>query len=242
MPKQRTVLVALGCASLGLLVCGGLSLGLVVAMGGADERGVLPAGVAHGRQATRPGAAQRSLSDIFRPGSTPLPPVALDGGHCGDLSAGGGTSDGCVTAEIHCDDVVVGHTRGGARVFDSAFYQRAMCWPATRSWDGGDERIYRLVMPPGETHAVITLDTPCADLDLSAMRWQQPSCPGPGALVHQCEMNRWDGTRREFVEVVSQGESSWLVVVEGVGSEEGTFALQVQCYAGLSGYGKPIGR
>jgi hypothetical protein len=234
--RREEVARALGCAGLIVLGAGLLGVGLAAWVGASSGSGHLPQGVGAGLQSVAPPKAKRSLSEIFRGGNTPLPPPALDAAHCDDLRTGGPVQDGCVTAEIHCEEVVVGHTLGGVRAFDGAFYEHNQCWPNTRDWSGGDERIYRLVMPPGEWHAVITLDTPCADLDLTAMRWSGASCPDLGSIVHTCEMNRWDGPRREFVEVVSQGESSWLVAVEGVGAAEGAFALQVQCYRGLAGY------
>ena len=98
---------------------------------------------------------------------------------------------------------------------------------------GGDERIYRLEMPDGDHHADIWLDTPCADLDLAAMKWSGKECPPPGALIDQCDMWPKDGTEREYVQLVSQRKTTWLIVVEGKGAEEGAFALTVQCKPGL---------
>jgi hypothetical protein len=42
-------------------------------------------------------------------------------------------------------------------------------------------------------------------------------------------MNIKDGTRREMVDLWSDTETRWYIVVEGRGDEEGAFALTVQC-------------
>ena len=98
----------------------------------------------------------------------PAPEPGLSRSQCNELQSGGPT-EGCITGEIHCGETVVGHTRGGVKVFDTAFYEAKFCTPATTEHAGGDERVYRFKMPEGKYTAVATLDTPCADLDLAAI-------------------------------------------------------------------------
>jgi hypothetical protein len=168
------------------------------------------------------------------PSPTPPPPEAvLTADRCGDIQHGGRTQDGCVTADIHCGESIIGHTLGGSNNFDTAFYRSKFCTPDTTNHDGGDERVYRLVMPEGDWHATITLDTPCADLDVAAILWNGDGCPNNAHIINRCEMWPNDGTAREKVEIVSQRESTWLVAVEGKDAEEGAFGLSVQCYRGL---------
>jgi hypothetical protein len=140
----------------------------------------------------------------------------------------------CVTAKIACGDTVVGHTRGGASAFDTRFYESQYCTPALTNHDSGDERVYLLELPAGDRHAKVWLDTPCADLDLAAIRViDAATCPTPGSTIKQCEMSVQPGTRRDRVEFASQVASSWLLVVEGKGDAEGAFALTVTCGQGL---------
>jgi len=112
------------------------------------------------------------------------------------------------------------------------WYERSHCTPATTNHDGGDERIYRLEIPDGEWHVDVWLDTPCADLDLAAFLWNDTTrCPT--GTVDRCDMWPKPGTEREYLQIVSQRKSNWLLVVEGKDSEEGPFALHVQCKPGL---------
>jgi hypothetical protein len=172
------------------------------------------------------------------PGTSNIPPppeAAVFSDQCDDLADGGPLRGrDCVTADIKCGQTIIGHTIGGVDRFDTRFYEKKFCWPATVQHDGGDERVYRLRMPEGEWRAFVYLDTPCADLDLFALKWDGDQCPTEGSLVHQCEANLKRGYGyREKVELVHQGQATWLIVVEGRGEEEGPFALHVQCREGL---------
>jgi hypothetical protein len=230
MSRPSPVLLAAGCGGLGLLLAGAIVLGLAIGVG--MERKAAPAGpVEVGPSATKPEIKPSLTGGLL--GGKPQPDVALDSSQCGELQSGGPVPDGCITGVIHCDETVIGHTAGGTKRFDTRFYEAHHCTPGTTNHDGGDERIYRLEMPDGDHHADIWLDTPCADLDLGAMKWSGKECPPPGALIDQCDMWPKDGTEREYVQLVSQRKTTWLIVVEGKGAEEGAFALTVQCFPGL---------
>lgn len=168
--------------------------------------------------------------------SAPPPPEpAVTSSQCEELEDGGPVNGpGCVTSRISCGETIVGHTGGGVRRFDTKFYEKKFCWPATEDHDGGEERVYRLDMPDGEWHAFVWLDTPCADLDLFALKWNGDDCPTMGHNVAQCEANLKAGARQERVDLVHQGQATWFLVVEGKRDEEGPFALHVQCRPGLN--------
>lgn len=163
------------------------------------------------------------------------PELGLKADNCEDVKDGGPVAGpGCVTRKVSCGETVVGHTKGGVKQFDSKFYERNQCTPALTNHDGGDERAYLLEIGDGDQHADVWLDTPCADLDLAAMRLGKgPTCPGPADYVPQCDMWPKDGNEREHVTLVSQGGSRWLIVVEGKDEEEGAFALTIACAPGL---------
>ncbi len=172
------------------------------------------------------------------PGSDSRPPVpewVVHKEQCDDLENGGGNKGpDCITDVITCGETIVGHTRGGVQRFDSKFYEKAFCTPYTTNHDGGDERVYQLTFPEGDWKAFVYLDTPCADLDMAGIRWSGDTCPTKQHIIPQCEM--WPdayGGGREYMELVSQKESTWLIVVEGKGDDEGAFALHVQCRPGL---------
>lgn len=159
---------------------------------------------------------------------------------CDDLPDGGPLHENdCVTAEISCDQTIIGHTLGGVDLYDTKFYEKKFCWPATIDHDSGDERVYRLRMPPGEWRAWVTLHTPCDDLDVFGIRWDDESCPTMGSNINVCEAKPEKSTTSERIELTSQTFNGkipiWYVVVEGKGEAEGAYSLHVQCAPGLGG-------
>jgi hypothetical protein len=139
----------------------------------------------------------------------------------------------CITGTLSCGDTVVGHTVGGANIFTTRFYEKHFCTPSTTEHDSGDERIYRLQMPEGDWTADVYLDTPCADLDLAAIKWTGDTCPSEASQVRQCEMSVRDGGHRDHVRLSSRKATQWLLAVEGKNNQEGAFALVVTCREGL---------
>jgi hypothetical protein len=166
----------------------------------------------------------------------PRPDPLITSSQCEDL-ADGGPVEGpdCVTDTIQCGQTVIGSTRGGVQRFDTRFYEAHFCTPATTDHNGGEERVYRLEVPAGEWRTFVWLDTPCADLDVFGMPWGEPECPTSGSTIPRCEGNEKRGTTPEEIELVSQSRqpTTWLLVVEGKGAEEGAFALQTLCRPGV---------
>jgi hypothetical protein len=167
--------------------------------------------------------------------SPPEDPAVITEANCGDLTDGGPVAGpACITGTLSCGGTVAGHTKGGSQRFDTRFYEAKYCTPATTKHDSGDERVYALTMPPGDHRAIVTLDTPCADLDLAAMQVSGlDTCPTVDSDVPQCEMWPKPGHQRETVELTSRGPTTWLVVVEGKDDAEGSFGLSVRCTDGL---------
>ena len=167
------------------------------------------------------------------PGSVtgpPPPDAGITSGQCNDMTDGGELADqDCVTGEIHCGETIIGHTRGGVNRYNTRFYESNFCTPATTRHDGGDERVYLLDLQEEQTRAIVYLDTPCANLDLAALKSNGTQCPSPSTSLSQCEMWPQSGTKREKVDLWNNHASQWWLVVEGQGEEEGAFALTVQC-------------
>jgi hypothetical protein len=159
----------------------------------------------------------------------PPPDPGLSPDQCGTLNEGGGLQDDCVTAEVHCGETIIGHTRGGTNRFNTRFYEANFCTPATTQHDGGDERVYILDLPDPQTRALVYLDTPCANLDLAALKYSGDTCPSNSSNLPQCEMFPKDGKKREKLDLYNNDPTRWWIVVEGQGEEEGAFALTVQC-------------
>jgi hypothetical protein len=190
--------------------------------GGGDGGGAVEIG-------TRTTPAPRQLVAAGTSTALPMPPVAVDASQCKDLSDGGDLKvNDYITDVIKCGQTVVGHTRGGVNKFNTRFWEKHFCWPATEQHDGGDERVYKFVAE-GRGRAYFTLDTPCADLDIMAMTWSGSRAPTLDSNVKDCEAKVLSGTKRERIEVPTLEGMEYLIVVEGKSSEEGLFALTAQC-------------
>lgn len=158
------------------------------------------------------------------------PPVMFASSECAASTDGGPVIDGCMTAELHCGDVVKGNTRGGVKKVDTRFYEKNFCTPATTKHDDGDERIYKLVVPDPQTRVIAYLDTPCANLDLAAWHDDNGStCPTLEGDATPCEMSVKKGSRK-FVDIRDNVPRTYWLVVEGQGADvDGGFSLSIQC-------------
>jgi hypothetical protein len=183
----------------------------------------------------KPGAALPARErQLILPAKAPGPPppeAGISPSQCNTMTDGGPVKGpDCVTQEIHCGETVIGHTRGGVNRFNSQWWRQYFCWPDTVNHNGGDERVYKLHVPlEGRIMTTITLDTPCANLDMMVFPWSGSTCPGLDANIPDCESMRKAGTERERVDEVDDGPITYLVVVEGTDEEEGAFSLTVQC-------------
>lgn len=147
---------------------------------------------------------------------------------CDDPPAGSsiGGPD-CVTTSISCGDTRVDNTDGGTRDWNGAAYQGWYCLIATGSDYNGPERVYAFDHP-GTGNATVSLSSPCADLDLVAVRWaDEDSCPLPEYSVLECEGDDGGGTN-SFV-IWNNEPARYLVVVDGDDSAGAPFQLSVSC-------------
>lgn len=234
---------------LALLCVGGVSSGVTGLAFMARDTGVRPPGPTviepkpeedQPRPDADPLVEVVKVGDPSRPDLEGVPAAAFDANACEDLKEGGPVSGpGCLSGTLTCGGDMIGHTKGGVDLYDTKFYEKKFCWPATVDHDSGDERIYKLTMPPGEWRARITLNTPCADLDVTAIRFDDDSCPTMRSMINQCEMVPRKNTQTEQIEVVSQTRNGhqaiWYVVVEGKDDSEGAFSLHIDCAEGLYG-------
>ncbi|MCA9566865.1 MAG: hypothetical protein KC656_03445 [Myxococcales bacterium] len=168
------------------------------------------------------------------------PHTLVDPTMCADMTDGGEVgADGCVTGELKCGDEIIGHTVGGVHLYDTKFYEKKHCWPATVHHDAGNERVYKLTMPSGEWRAWVTLYSPCADLNVAAIRHDESTCPTMDHDIRVCEMSVKEGRIADRIELTTQTpdhlDPTWYVVVEGRDDYDGPFSLHVQCAPGLGG-------
>lgn len=223
----------------------GLALALVAC--GDTEPTSTPASSSGSSGSSASSATSGSASDVQAPAEvTPVvpgvqpgkitkpgePPIGLLKDSCGGMTDGGPVIDGCMTAEVHCGDVIVGHTRGGAQKLGTKFYEKYFCTPGTTNHDGGDERIYKLVVDKPQMRVLAYLDSPCANLDIAAFREGTGStCPDVNGSIPRCEM-QVKKEARKFVDIRDNDPTSYWIVVEGQGeADEGAFSLSIQCEA-----------
>ncbi len=234
---MNTKITALFALSLTLVACGSTEPTSTPATSSSGS-GASGSAASSGTAGTASDVKAPEVSSIVagvQPGkiTTPgEPPVALLKESCGGITDGGPVIDGCMTAEVHCGDVITGHTRGGAQKLNTKFYEKYFCTPGTTNHDGGDERIYKLVVDKPQMRVLAYLDSPCANLDIAAFREGSGStCPDVNGSIPRCEM-QIKKEARKFVDIRDNDPTSYWIVVEGQGdADEGAFSLSIQCEA-----------
>lgn len=211
----------------------GVIAGALCVLVGCEFGPTLPSKTPKIEGAAEPGHVTQRIRRVIIPSmmTGPAPPdPAMTSSQCDDMTDGGRSmGPDCATDVIGCGQTIRGHTRGGVNKYDTDFHEQFQCWPATRNKDSGDERVYRLDLPE-ETRAYVTLDTPCADLDLTAIKLTSNECPKTNSMIRQCVSDPENGTTREVFQFEWGKPSTWWLVVEGNGEgQEGAFALHVQC-------------
>jgi len=200
---------------------GGLFSGITG--GGSDTK------IEIGKKVTQPGGIIPAVVD-----QGPAPGITWS--QCNDITDGGPVNGpDCVTADISCGETVVGHTKGGVKYYNTKYYEKKYCWPATTNRSGGDERIYRFVVDRSNINhrfnMRVTFDTPCAELDIALMESHDNAreCPTINSRVQVCDvLNRKGKSRVTYKQTVDPGEI-WYFLVEGRDSEEGAFSFTLEC-------------
>lgn len=149
-----------------------------------------------------------------------------------DLALPTAPADGpeCREAEVlQCGDVVEATLEGGRSVYTADDWEGWYCSVnLDRHPYDGPERAWRLDIP-ARTTAYVRIDTPCANLDVFAIFWEDPdSCPLPGAGLRVCETGDGDGSV-DVAEVHSVDAESDLIIVDAKDGEVANFRLSVTC-------------
>jgi len=188
-----------------------------------------------GREEVHPGDDAASTTQAARGG----------GGGGSSASARGGSQDeqapvdcgathsapvkGGITGPLTCGATIEGTTEGGSNSFGDRFYQQAFCTPARRHYDDAPEAIYRFEVP-ADVEAIVTLDSPCADLDLAAVFWIGDSLPTAEQTtrVRECEMDTATGGGKVQLTTVNKVQP-YLIIVDGKEGDTADFRLSVSC-------------
>ncbi|MFH1464216.1 MAG: hypothetical protein ABIO70_07505 [Pseudomonadota bacterium] len=133
----------------------------------------------------------------------------------------------CLSGSIACGESITATTVGGSQAFTWSEYEDWYCLVPEGTYDAS-ERVYAFEAP-GESVASFELYSPCDDLDLVVIRWEDESaCPAPGAGIHECEADT-SPAGGEIPVVYSDRDSRYLVVVDGKNVAEANFTLSVTC-------------
>jgi hypothetical protein len=151
----------------------------------------------------------------------------LDDEICDDPPEPATADSACISGTLECGSTVIGTTEGGTTNLTGADY--ASFWACavvgTSSYQG-PERHYEF-QHPGTGTVTITLDTPCEDLDLFAMRWESASCMQSGLSILECEGDVSSGGGS--FEIWNNEPGRYVVVVEGANGEEAPFEIGARC-------------
>ena len=132
----------------------------------------------------------------------------------------------CISGVLKCGDLIEGTTVGGQDVWDDDFYATKFCFPGGTG-HAAPERIYQMTVP-AYTQVVFQLQSDCTDLDLAVVSWgDDGTCPDSRHAIASCDASNKRGWDEVLLQVFQQ--RSYVIGVDGKGSNQGTFRLKVTC-------------
>ncbi len=153
-----------------------------------------------------------------------------DGGEtdCDDPPVGEApTGPACLSGTLVCGGEISGTTNGGDADLAGDTYQSWYCTIATANDYKGPERAYAFTHP-GTGTVRFNLTTPCDDLDMMVVRWEdEGDCPQPGYSVRECE-DAISGSPRTTT-VWHNEVSRYLILIDGDDSAGAPFTLSATC-------------
>jgi len=135
--------------------------------------------------------------------------------------------EGCTVGRISCGETIEATNLDAPGRFGDDFYVYHFCTPQRHDYDDAAEVAYMLTVP-GDKKATITVESDCADLDVSAMTWEDTgTCPrDAGRRLNECEMR----PKHDDISVATvTNAQEYMVVVDGRNGSEGNFRLSVVC-------------
>jgi hypothetical protein len=132
-----------------------------------------------------------------------------------------------VLTTLACGDVVTGTTVGGSTDFNTEIWEAAFCLDYLLGDPGhldAAERVFELDVAP-DTFAVVQLDSPCARMDMRAVRTTR-SC---NTEAGNCTTASGNFAFSEVSLAGTETGSRWEIIVDGYDGDEGNFRLTVDC-------------
>lgn len=163
-----------------------------------------------------------------------------DGGS-GDGGSGGGGSGGaevdcdadyaidldtCTSGELSCGQTLFANNLGAPSALDGGNY--SSFWACQVVGSGsylGPERMFEF-RHPGTGDVEVSLSSPCGDLDLFVMRWED-GCVRDGYPVNECEGEIGPGGGR--ITIWNNEPSRYLIVVDGPEGQTDNYAVGLDC-------------
>lgn len=168
----------------------------------------------------------------------------LDGGFDGGGADGGGsggggggadvdcdadyrtTVDTCESGALSCGDTVYASNLGAPSALDGSNY--SSFWACQVVGFGsylGPERMFEF-RHPGTGDVRVALSSPCADLDLFVMRWED-GCVRDDYPVNECEGAVGGGGGS--ITIWNNEPSRYLIVVDGPEGQTDNYAVSLSC-------------
>ena len=143
-----------------------------------------------------------------------------------------GVNECVVRPRLECDRdrPIMATNKGGLSQFDSSEYTSWYCFPFEEDPYDGPEAVFAFAHP-GTGTVYIDLHTPCAELSLMAVRWndweEDRVCPTEETVSLQCDAEYETGDERlridEFAPI------NYLLIVDGPQGERANFTLGAEC-------------
>lgn len=135
-------------------------------------------------------------------------------------------ADTCVSETLGCGDTVFASNLGGDAALDGSNY--SSFWACQVVGFGsylGPERMFEF-LHPGTGDVEVSLSSPCGDLDLFVMRWED-GCVRDDYPVNECEgaVGRGGGS----ITIWNNEPSRYLIVVDGPEGETDNYAVGLSC-------------
>jgi hypothetical protein len=142
----------------------------------------------------------------------------------------------CATTFIQEGTPILGSTYYGLNYFNKDHYagdSEWYCLPFLRGDYFSSERVFLFTHPGNDQYCDVFLESPCADLDLFALRYNPYSsggCPDPNTLNIQCEASADAGPFDESINsLYENSQTMYMLIVDSPNPTDAWFRLNVEC-------------
>ena len=140
----------------------------------------------------------------------------------------------CFTDFLSCGDQILRTTGGGTTFYDNSMYTDWYNMNSKGADYEGSERAFYFLHPGDNSSAVVTLESPCEDMDLLYFRtYDLGECYATAASCPMCgsdnDLSDEDYWQDDTMEIFDTNPNSYLVIVESANNVDAPFVLTVDC-------------